>query len=42
MTDLAPQLLPLAGFTLALPALAVLTFRWLERLVRMRGELGLN
>lgn len=38
---LAPQLLPLAGFALALPAAGVLAFAWLERLVRERGELDL-
>ena len=39
--DLAPQLLPLAGFAAALPIAGVLTFGWLERLVRVRGELDL-
>lgn len=39
--DLAPQLLPLAGFAVALPLAGVLTFGWLERLVRVRGELDL-
>ena len=39
--ELAPQLLPLAGFALVLPVVGVLTFRWLERLVRERGELDL-
>lgn len=38
---LAPQLLPLAGFALALPAAGVLAFAWLERLVRRRDELDL-
>lgn len=37
--DLAPNLIPLAGFAVALPLLGALTFRWLERLVRVRGEL---
>lgn len=36
---LAPNLLPLAGFALAMPLLGALAFRWLERLVRVRGEL---
>jgi ABC-2 type transport system permease protein len=40
-TDLAPQLLPLAGFAVGLPLLGVCTFNWLERLVRERGELDL-
>lgn len=39
--DLAPELLPLAGFAVALPLAGVLTFNWLERLVRVRGELDL-
>lgn len=37
--DLAPHLLPLAGFALALPVAGALAFRWLDRLVRERGEL---
>lgn len=41
IAELAPKLLPLAGFALALPVAGVLTFRWLERLVRVRGELDL-
>ena len=41
IADLAPQLLPLAGFALALPVAGVLVFRWLERRVRVRGELDL-
>jgi ABC-2 type transport system permease protein len=41
VADLAPQLLPLAGFALVLPVAGVLVFRWLERLVRVRGELDL-
>ena len=36
---LAPNLLPLAGFALAMPVLGALAFAWLERLVRVRGEL---
>ncbi|MGN6358896.1 MAG: ABC transporter permease [Thermomicrobiales bacterium] len=39
--DLAPQLLPLAGFAVALPIAGVLAFTWVERLVRQRGELDL-
>ena len=39
--DLAPNLLPLAGFSVGLPVLGVVTFSWLERLVRVRGELDL-
>lgn len=39
--DLAPQLLPLAGFAVALPVAGVLAFRWVERAVRQRGELDL-
>jgi ABC-2 type transport system permease protein len=38
---LAPQLVPLAGFALVLPAVGVLAFRRIERLVRERGELDL-
>jgi ABC-2 type transport system permease protein len=39
--DLAPQLLPLAGFAVTLPVAGVLAFAWVERLVRERGELDL-
>lgn len=39
--DLAPQLLPLAGFAIVLPIAGVRAFAWLERLVRVRGELDL-
>lgn len=39
--DLAPQLLPLAAFAVALPVAGVLAFRWVERAVRQRGELDL-
>jgi ABC-2 type transport system permease protein len=39
--DLAPQLLPLAGFALVLPFAGAFAFRLLERLVRERGELDL-
>ena len=38
---LAPQLVPLAGFAVALPLAGALAFAWLERLVRRRGELDL-
>lgn len=41
ITDLAPQLLPLAGFAVALPLAGTLAFRWVERAVRQRGELDL-
>ena len=41
IADLAPQLIPLAGFAVALPFAGVLAFRWLEVLVRQRGELDL-
>ena len=39
--SLAPQLLPLAGFAVALPLAGVWTFGWLERKIRDRGELEL-
>lgn len=39
--ELAPDLIPLAGFAVTLPVLGWLAFRWLERLVRVRGELDL-
>ena len=38
---LAPQLLPLAGFAVALPLAGTMAFRWVERAVRQRGELDL-
>ena len=41
IADLAPNLLPLAGFALVLPCAGALAFRLLERLVRERGELDL-
>ncbi|GAC1653269.1 MAG: ABC transporter permease [Acidobacteriaceae bacterium] len=41
ITELRDQLLPLAGFAVVLPIMGVLTFRWLERKVRSRGELDL-
>lgn len=39
--DLAPQLVPLAGFAVVLPVIGIRTFGWLEGLVRQRGELDL-
>ncbi len=39
--DLASQLIPLAGFAIALPVAGVLAFGWVERVVRVRGELDL-
>ncbi len=39
--ELAPQLVPLAGFAVVLPLAGMLAFRWLEVLVRRRGELDL-
>ncbi len=39
--ELRSQLLPLAGFALVLPIVGMLAFRWLEILVRERGELDL-
>ncbi len=41
LSDLAPNLLPLTAFAIALPMLGMFTFSWLERLVRVRGELDL-
>jgi ABC-type multidrug transport system permease subunit len=38
---LLPQLVPLAAFAIALPLLGGLAFRWVERAVRVRGELDL-
>jgi hypothetical protein len=38
---LAPQLLPLLGFAIGLPLLGALAFNWIERAVRVRGELDL-
>jgi hypothetical protein len=38
---LLPQLVPLAGFAIVLPIVGVLSFRLLERPVRVRGELDL-
>lgn len=39
--DLAPSLLPLTGFAVALPLIGIAAFGWIERLVRSRGELDL-
>ena len=39
--DLAGQLIPLASFAVALPVAGVLAFGWVERVVRVRGELDL-
>jgi ABC-2 type transport system permease protein len=41
VVDLLPALLPLALFALLLPAAGVIAFRWLEWLIRQRGELDL-
>jgi ABC-2 type transport system permease protein len=38
---LAPDLLPLAGFAMALPIVGTLAFGWIERAVRVSGELDL-
>jgi ABC-type multidrug transport system permease subunit len=40
-SDVSADLIPLAAFALVLPAVGVLTFGWLERKVRVRGELDL-
>lgn len=39
--EVLPQLVPLAGFAVTLPFVGALTMRWIERLVRQRGELDL-
>jgi ABC-2 type transport system permease protein len=41
IAQVASQLIPLAGFAVALPCLGMLAFRSVERLVRQRGELEL-
>jgi ABC-2 type transport system permease protein len=41
ITQLSSELVPLAGFAVATPALGLLTFAWLERKVRQRGEIDL-
>lgn len=40
-SELAPNLLPLAGFAVALPIAGACAFHYLERMVRVRGELDL-
>jgi ABC-2 type transport system permease protein len=42
IVDVAPDLLPLAGFAVALPLLGIMAFRQLERLTRRRGSLELT
>jgi ABC-2 type transport system permease protein len=41
LSQLQSDLIPLAGFAIALPLAGILAFAWLERLVRIRGELDL-
>jgi len=41
IATLAPQLLPLLGFAIGLPILGMWAFNWIERAVRVRGELDL-
>lgn len=41
IVTLAPQLLPLAGFAIGLPLVGSLAFNWIERAVRVRGDLDL-
>lgn len=41
IAQLAPQLIPLAVFAAILPVIGVLAFSWVERGVRVRGELDL-
>ncbi len=41
LRDLQSDLIPLAGFAIVLPVAGILAFNWLERLVRVRGELDL-
>lgn len=41
LSDLRTDLIPLACFAVALPVAGILAFNWLERLVRVRGELDL-
>jgi ABC-2 type transport system permease protein len=41
LNDLAPNLLPLLGFAIVLPAAGACAFMYLERMVRVRGELDL-
>jgi ABC-2 type transport system permease protein len=41
ISDLSGELYPLAAFAIFLPVAGIITFRWIERLVRVRGELDL-
>jgi ABC-2 type transport system permease protein len=41
LSDLSGDLYPLAAFAIGLPVAGIFTFRWIERLVRVRGELDL-
>jgi hypothetical protein len=40
-SELAPNLIPLAGFALVLPIAGACAFMYLERMVRVRGQLDL-
>lgn len=41
LVDVSSQLVPLAAFAVALPIAGVHALRWIERMVRVRGELDL-
>jgi ABC-2 type transport system permease protein len=41
IAELLPELVPLAAFALLLPMAGVLALRWIERLIRRRGELDI-
>jgi ABC-2 type transport system permease protein len=41
VSDIASDLVPLAGFAISLPLAGALMFTWMERKVRVRGELDL-
>ena len=41
LSDIQSDLIPLTAFAIAMPVAGILTFAWLERLVRVRGELDL-
>jgi ABC-2 type transport system permease protein len=41
LRDIQSDLIPLAAFAIVMPVLGILAFAWLERLVRVRGELDL-
>jgi ABC-2 type transport system permease protein len=41
ISDLTPELLPLAGFAIVLPIIGIQAFAWIERRVRERGDLEL-